>query len=262
MLTPNEKNIINSLKETNPEAYNIICREEKLHRELLKIGCHDVMNSISYISSSYQLLKMKNPELDQIPKFYRIGDGIEELLRSMKMISKFRYADVISMSQTSVTEIISRIHSYIYQKYPDNTNLFTFQRECEDFEILCDIEKIVEALSYLIDNAVEEIISANTDETWDSINVSFKHKINIVLKRESLLEKNVAVVQISNPLLSQNSLYETNPEIFAEPFWKGKQHHAGLGSSIAAKILNAHLGNITYNRSGDILTALVIIPEN
>lgn len=51
MLSDNDKQILNKLKDEYPEAYELFERREEEHRRLLKQGCHDIRNIVTLLSS-------------------------------------------------------------------------------------------------------------------------------------------------------------------------------------------------------------------
>ena len=92
MLSDNDKQILNKLKDEYPEAYELFERREEEHRRLLKQGCHDIRNIVTLLSGSYQLLGLTNPQLNSIPRYVTMGSDIKNLVKAFNDFAMYRYA--------------------------------------------------------------------------------------------------------------------------------------------------------------------------
>lgn len=114
MLSDNDKQILNKLKDEYPEAYELFERREEEHRRLLKQGCHDIRNIVTLLSGSYQLLGLTNPQLNSIPRYVTMGSDIKNLVKAFNDVAMYRYAAAISPSDVCIYDIKSMLDTYIY----------------------------------------------------------------------------------------------------------------------------------------------------
>ena len=113
MLSDNDKQILNKLKDEYPEAYELFERREEEHRRLLKQGCHDIRNIVTLLSGSYQLLGLTNPQLNSIPRYVTMGSDIKNLVKAFNDVAMYRYAAAISPSDVCIHDIKSMLDTYI-----------------------------------------------------------------------------------------------------------------------------------------------------
>ena len=118
MLSDNDKQILNKLKDEYPEAYELFERREEEHRRLLKQGCHDIRNIVTLLSGSYQLLGLTNPQLNSIPRYVTMGSDIKNLVKAFNDVAMYRYAAAISPSDVCIHDIKSMLDTYISNNFP------------------------------------------------------------------------------------------------------------------------------------------------
>ena len=246
MLSSIDKLILENLKNTNPEAYDLFLRTEAEHKEVVKRGCHDVRNIITVISGAYQLLDLTNKDLSALPRWTQLGKDIKYLIEAFNRIGYYRYADNVNIEHTTVTELIHRINEYSTAQYPDSS--FVYSTRLNQPDIVTDITKLYEALAHLIDNAVEAVNSC-TDSCCKEIAVSiFENK-----------ETHTLEITIANACQTPDARIINS---LTEPFISNKSNRIGLGLSIAARTISALNGTLCYDFTNDYCTINVTIPYN
>lgn len=88
MLSEKEIEVLNNLKEENIEAYNLFLKRESEYKSYIKKSCHDVLNTVTILSSTHQLLSHKHPSLNEIPRWLDIPAYISELSNGIMNISR------------------------------------------------------------------------------------------------------------------------------------------------------------------------------
>lgn len=61
--------------------------ENEAIKELMRKDCHDIRNIATLISSTYQLINVKNPSLSEISRWSDLGTEIKELVDALVNLS-------------------------------------------------------------------------------------------------------------------------------------------------------------------------------
>lgn len=237
MLSDNDKQILNKLKDEYPEAYELFERREEEHRKLLKQGCHDIRNIVTLLSGSYQLLGLTNPQLNSIPRYVTMGSDIKNLVKAFNDVAMFRYAATISPSDVCIYDIKSMLDTYISNNLPTSHPDINITCACTNETISLDAARLVNAVGCMIANALE---------ASDSVT-----PIDVTIHCDSDISLDVTV---------QNHGNCPSPDIadiMFTPFSTDKQEHLGLGLAIAAETANAMDGSISWAHN-DGLTSFTI----
>lgn len=246
MLSQKDKLILENLKTTNPDAYELFIRTEAEHREVVKRGCHDVRNIITVISGAYQLLDLTNKDLSVLPRWKQLGKDVKYLIEAFNRIGYYRYADNISPEQTTVTELIQRLNEYSNAQYPDNS--FVYSTHLNQSEIITDHNKLFEALTHMIDNAAEAV-NSYSEACCRDITVS-------ILENK---EPHTLEITIGNACHIPDSGIINS---ITEPFTSNKSNRIGLGLAIAARTVDALNGALAYDFADNYCTIKITIPYN
>lgn len=246
MLSSTDKLILENLKTTNPEAYDLFIRTEAEHKEVVKRGCHDVRNIITVISGAYQLLDLTNKDLSALPRWNQLGKDIKYLIEAFNRIGCYRYADNVTLTQTSVSELTQLLNEYSNAHYPDNCFIYSLQ--LSQSHIITDGSKLFEALAHLIDNAAEAVNIA-----------SDLHSRDITLSIAENKEPHMLEIVIGNCCHTPDAKIIHN---ITEPFISNKSNRIGLGLSIAARTIDALKGSLLYDFSNNYCTVKIAIPYN
>lgn len=237
MLSDNDKQILNKLKDEYPEAYELFERREEEHRRLLKQGCHDIRNIVTLLSGSYQLLGLTNPQLNSIPRYVTMDSDIKNLVKAFNDVAMFRYAAAISPSDVHIYDIKSMLDTYISNNLPTAYPDINIICACTNDTISLDASRLVTAVGCMIANAVE---------ASDSM-----VPIDVIMHCDNDNSLDITV---------QNHGGCPAPDmadIMFTPFSTDKQEHLGLGLAIAAETANAMGGSISWSHS-DGLTSFTI----
>lgn len=230
-LTPAEQAIIDELKISNPEAYNIICDIQSRYKETIKYGCHEIGNILSLISSTYQLMECKSPYHGQDEYWKQLGEDISCLKNCMWLIGKYRYADTIYPKDTSVGELCRKMYSTLKENMGESAKMIKLTCTVPvEHSVFTDADKIADACLFLCQNAVESVSASDTMSI---------HPVKISVSEVT----KTLVVSVSNP--GEEIMNEIRGKMF-DAFFSTKDGHTGLGLSIVNKSVSALNGELKY----------------
>ena len=242
MLSSDEKQILEQLKETNPDAYQLFLNLEEKHFTNIKYGCHELRNMVTLISGAYQLLNLTQPQLASVSRWKQMGDDIKGLVRAFDDISVLRYSHKLTPAKIPLSNLTSNIKEYIRSNYPDKAYHISFDSSCE-CELNTDISHLSTAVCRLIDNAIEAA---------DFNNVS-SLPVRIKIHNEGAYLK----IAVSNIGAGPS---ENMKSCMYDPFKSDKTGHLGLGLSIVNETADAMNGTITYSQHEALCTFELSIP--
>lgn len=229
---------IQTLKLNNPEAYELFTERENTVNEYVKRGCHDIRNYITFISGSFQLMEIYNPELKELSHWRQMETDIDNLTEVMNQISEFRYSGKSSPIPISFEDFMWCFQDNLTSDKEFAGSQYEYCITPGLPNINIDPDKITLALKKIIKNAIEipsitpVIISADYDE----------HNINIIITNDGTCVPN-----------------EVRESLF-DPFCTTKSNHLGLGLSTCATIIHSHNGTINYISENDQTRFVITLP--
>lgn len=210
-------------------------RQLELERERnswLRVGSdylnHEIKNAMLGISSSLSLLQRRNRDKELADYIERAGQSTAFMKRLLGEVSVSTNLEAVLASlEPERVELCNLLQAKLleYQEiYPDND--FELRSGAAVF-VDCDVDRIVQALDKLVDNAAAHTVG----------------DVPIRLTLESSgSEAVVAVTNIGEPLV------DAGPELF-DPFVTRRSRSAdgglGLGLYVVKRIVEAHGGTVT-----------------
>lgn len=232
MLSKHDKEILNNLKDIYPEAYELFIRREKEQFANVKKGCHDLLNYVTLISGSYQLMSLTNPALSSSSRWKTMGEDINNLIKAFKDIGEYRYADHLHIQPENINSLIE-----ILTDYARSTHKNVDVLNCMDELILnTDLQKLSAAIKHLMDNAIE---------AGDCTKV-------IISEVNNELTINVSNNGTPIPPDIVDNMYK--------PFESTKSGHLGLGLSIARKTIEALGGHLDLSQYDNKICFTIFCP--
>jgi len=234
--------------------YDQVVQIEKLASlgKLSATVAHELNNPLEGILTYSKLIskKLKNENNENYTKLIEYTDLIsEESARCGKIVKDlllFSHSDAEKFLVSDLVQIINKSIALINHHLEMNNIYLQRQFETEQMNILCNPQKIQQALMSILINAIESM-SGKEDG-----------KIIIRLNKEN----NRAVLRIID---FGNGIAESDlPHIF-EPFYttKDAMKGTGLGLSVVYGIINLHKGNIEVEKTSQEGTTFKIsLPIN
>ena len=193
--------------------------------ELASRLAHDIRNPLSIIKGVYEIMKLKNTNIDKKTQehYLRIDRAISRISHQLDNVLDFVRIRPLQFSDASVHEIIVASISSI--KIPQN---IIIENTVDDVSIVCDPKNIEIVFNNLILNAIQAL-----DE---------KGKIRI---RSINLDSWIVIeVEDDGPTIPDDVL----SQIF-DPLFTTKQSGTGLGLSSSKNIVEQHGGTINIRNN-------------
>jgi len=198
--------------------------------ELASRLAHDIRNPLSIIKGVYEIMKVKNPNIDKKTQehYLRIDRAISRISHQLDNVLDFVRIQPLQFSNASIHEIIVASISSI--KIPQN---IIIENTVDDVSIVCDPKNIEIVFINLILNAIQAL--------------GEKGKIRIgSIKLDDWI---VIEVEDGGPAIP----YHVSSKIF-DPLFTTKQTGTGLGLSSSKNIIEQHGGTITFKNNPTTLS--------
>ena len=146
---------------------------ETHYKDLSKI-CHEIINSVALINSSYQYIDARYPETHEFKFWNTLGNSVKDLTCLMKRTTLCRYSHFPNKEIISIGKIIDNALAKL-EDYPDSKilNVISVSSNIDsNTPVLCDAEHTSQAMTELITNAYEAQLDTNAP--WIKINISSK----------------------------------------------------------------------------------------
>ncbi len=225
------QNIMSELEEKEMEAW----------QKLISVLTHEIMNSITPISSIAQTLnglvnqkELNNDTLDDIKvgmeTIHRRSEGLIEFVNNYRSISKI---PVANFSIVQVKNLFADVAKLMERNLQEKGVDFKYHIEPESLELTIDHKLIEQVLINLLLNAIDAV----------------KEKEKPVIKLSaSMGERGCPVIQVKDN--GVGILEEVQEKIFI-PFFTTKSNGSGIGLSLAKQIMKQHSGNIRFVSNPD-----------
>lgn len=223
MYTKQDYHFLSEIEKNNIEIYNFINQLNIKQQQDLRIGCHDICNTISLIFGNFQLIELSHPELKGNHHWQQLNDDVHYLVHTMEQINLYRYARDIRPVNTKATDFINNLNKILCDELYSSLN---FQLTIDQIlpDTIMDIDKInyviKSILNNIIDNKTATTVTIKIKTDGDSVSISIADKTSYIA-----------------PELRQN--------IF-QPFVTSKQNHVGLSLATSYQIMLAHNGTLEY----------------
>ena len=219
---------------------------ETHYKDLSKI-CHEIINSVALINSSYQYIDARYPESHEFKFWNTLGNSVRNLTCLMKRTTLCRYSHFPNKEIISIGKIIDNALAKL-EDYPDSKilNVISVSSNIDsNTPVLCDAEHTSQAMTELITNAYEAQLDTeqlDTDAPWIKVNISSK---------DDLL-----AITVTNPgSIDVNQLYQN----LASALYTTKDNHSGLGLFIVKSTCSSHGGSLIIESDDDTTSATMTL---
>lgn len=238
MLTRSDYDLINKLKTTQPDVFELINKISNFSLETTSHACHDIQNYSGLISGYCQLISLKHPEFSQTPEFMKIQLANNSLLEFLQSFADYRYSfKQISTEKIKPTKLCESACNRLSEKYSP-VKISIVSNISENKYIHADTEKLEKAVFFILENAAQENLVS---------------EINVKL---SEIDDELHIVITDNgPGFSETILNTAT-----KPFATERKKHTGLGLSIAANILYMHKGDLKPSNTDNGSKVTLILP--
>lgn len=219
---------------------------ETHYKDLSKI-CHEIINSVALINSSYQYIDARYPESHEFKFWNTLGNSVRNLTCLMKRTTLCRYSHFPNKEIISIGQIVDNALAKL-EEYSDSSilNVISVSSNIDsNTPVLCDAEHTSQAMTELITNAYEAQLDTeqlDTDAPWIKVNISSK---------DDLL-----AITVTNPgSIDVNQLYQN----LASALYTTKDNHSGLGLFIVKSTCSSHGGNLIIESDDDTTSATMTL---
>lgn len=219
---------------------------ETHYKDLSKI-CHEIINSVALINSSYQYIDARYPETHEFKFWNTLGNSVRNLTCLMKRTTLCRYSHFPNKEIISIGQIVDNALAKL-EEYSDSSilNVISVSSNIDsNTPVLCDAEHTSQAMTELITNAYEAQLDTeqlDTDAPWIKVNISSK---------DDLL-----AITVTNPgSIDVNQLYQN----LASALYTTKDNHSGLGLFIVKSTCSSHGGSLIIESDDDTTSATMTL---
>ena len=241
MISEKDIRLLNQVRDTNPEIYNLIERMQQNQATTMSKISHRLKNIISIISSSLQFIESQHPETSDFNLWPQLRSSTKYLVQFMDQEAIYRHSANIELKLMNLQDLLWSIPDIMDDLYELDTNNcmrnYNYDIASNIPEINGDYSKLKYALIEIMKNAYE----ATSDN--DTITISaciVDSSVNITIK-----DKGVGI--------DINAINEATV-----PFFTTKNDHVGTGLSIAKRIIRSHGGNLTLSSDEETCVTITL----
>lgn len=245
---------LEDLKSCDKNIRSLVDEIERNHFNSLSVASHEMMNKLSFIASSHQLITMKHPEVCEYPFWTQMGSTISDFMRYLERLSLCRYIHIPQPDNISLDDILYSLHDYMDDAFPDNDNELVYDTPCS-FCLYADYTHLLEALKCLLFNACEAILSNEQNENLSQQEYMKK----IFIKTETVCNsKNIPCVSIS--ITNYGTIENLSQASKCDIFYTTKPNHTGTGLYVANTVCQKHKGSFLLTTAKGYTTATMLLP--
>ena len=211
--------------------------QEEAYSKLIRVLTHEIMNTVTPISSlSDALVSYLEPEDDELTPERRkaLRDGLDTIASSSRSLIQFvesyrnltRVAPPVK-SVFYVRDLASEVMELTSEQLASSGASLSFAERSDDVILFADRGQILQILINLVKNAVQA--KART--------------INMEARIDS---SDVTIIEVSND--GEPITPEAQKQMFV-PFYTTKQDGSGIGLAISSQIMRMHNGQISLKSS-------------
>ncbi len=237
------QNIQNELEEQEMQAW----------QKLIRVLTHEIMNSITPISSlastlSQMLPKLKTDDKDCNPEVFEDIDSAVSTIRKrsdglLNFVEKYRSLTRIPkpvFASVSVNQLFSRMKLLMLPSLSENNISLITKVNPDNLELYADSDLIEQVLINLLKNAIQSL--GKSDSGVISLTAGIDNQGKAVVK-----------VTDNGPGIKE----DVADKIFV-PFFSTKQDGSGIGLSISRQIIRAHGGSLQVSSKPNEETVFTI----
>ncbi|MBQ6311017.1 MAG: GHKL domain-containing protein [Bacteroidales bacterium] len=211
--------------------------QEEAYSKLIRVLTHEIMNTVTPISSlSDALVSYLEPEDDELTPERRkaLRDGLDTIASSSRSLIQFvesyrnltRVAPPVK-SVFYVRDLASEVMELTSEQLASSSASLSFAERSDDVILFADRGQILQILINLVKNAVQA--KART--------------INMEARIDS---SDITIIEVSND--GEPITPEAQKQMFV-PFYTTKQDGSGIGLAISRQIMRMHNGQISLKSS-------------
>jgi len=210
-------------------------KEMEAWQRLISVLTHEIMNSITPISSLAQTIEtlLKENTIDD-NNLADIKTGIETIRRRSQgligFVNNYRALTKIPVPDFSIIKIedlFSQVNKLLENKFSEDKIIFNYTIEPISLELTVDPKLIEQVLINLLLNSIDALKETTVPEI----------AMNAVMG-----EKGQVLIQIKD---NGAGILENVQEKIFIPFFTTKKNGSGIGLSLARQVMRQHGGNIT-----------------
>lgn len=221
--------------------------QEEAYSKLIRVLTHEIMNTVTPISSlSDALVSYLEPQDDELTPERRkaLRDGLDTIASSSRSLIQFvesyrnltRVAPPVK-SVFYVRDLASEVMELTSEQLASSSASLSFAERSDDVILFADRGQILQILINLVKNAVQA--KART--------------INMEARIDS---SDVTIIEVSND--GEPISPEAQKQMFV-PFYTTKQDGSGIGLAISRQIMRMHNGQISLSSSTPEKTVFVLM---
>jgi signal transduction histidine kinase len=207
---------------SSDSSENTILKKDKLHTigEMSSRLAHDLQNPLSIIKNTLEVLKLRQPRLDEKTKenYERIERATERMSQQIRDVLNYVRTSNLILENTSLISILKTAIADI--QVPENVRIIL---PTDDVSVFGDVKQLEIVFSNLIVNSIQSIDK--------------KGKIMI----QGSENNNMTIIDVIDN--GRGIIKENLPHIF-EPLFTTKQNGTGLGLASCKSIIENHGGII------------------
>ncbi|MBO5461095.1 MAG: GHKL domain-containing protein [Ruminococcus sp.] len=230
---------MNRLMKENEDANQIISQLLANHHTMISTIAHEIRNPLTLISSSLQIMELKNPEVLSIVGWPQLTEDVNYLRKLLEELSAFNNGKSLNISTFSMETFLKNITLSFEISLESENSKIDFTWHIPDTLGTCqgDRIKLEAVLLNLLRNAHEAIGNNGRIRLLaDCTDTAF-----------------IITVQDNGCGIEQENL----KSIF-EPFVTFKSAGTGLGLAISKRIIEAHNGSLTVESVPEIGSTFII----
>ena len=251
MMNSKDYTLIQELKVCEPSTYQLFESLFHTYSSELSIASHNLKNSISFIYSSYQIIRDHYPQTKDFIFWDDIGDAITSMIHFLDRMSIYRYSSKVNETRINLNNLLYELPDEADAVLDTQDRAFAFDTDSQDIEISADYQNLKQALTELIVNSCEATSPTDT----------------ITISAHTVKDADSVIITISNPgsLNSNQPKMEDSKESFdimdlCTPFYTTKPEPAGLGLSIANIVCRANHGRLSIIEENHTTKASITLP--
>jgi signal transduction histidine kinase len=237
------------LVKSHPELEPIIQSIVTDHKRTTSMLVHELRNPLSLLKGTIQYIEMKHPETVEFKYWSQMQDLVDDMERMMADASLLNTYHTLDKKVIDLTALVTGVkNNFMPQAMNQQIDLtLTVDPGCESLfqSYSCDSQKLKQALSNLIKNALEATKPGNY------IHIT----LNCLTGADQLSSK--LLIQISN-----NGLPIPDDEIdkIFVPFVTYKKGGSGIGLAVVKKIIDLHYGSISVISNKEFTEFTIQLP--
>ena len=227
---------------------------------------HEIKNPLTPIQLSAERLKRKYfKEIISDQETFTncietIIRQVEDLRRMVDEFSSFARMPKLSLKHENISKLCSQVISLECNRNPEIKYITEFQNT--DIELYCDQRQVSRALTNLLKNAAESVISRAKE--LNALDYKGYITLDIEVGKTKAKSRKIEDKKIVSIIINDNGrgLPKKNRESLIEPYVTTRTKGTGLGLAIVKKVMDDHNGNfiLANNNDGGAKVSLVFMP--